>query len=212
MIYWQQNQSPSLNSSIPRESIGHSSLDVHSTLEASGKTLWKVWKHISEKLLVHTYCQWRKPSLSLWKLNSCPLCRMDTMPDDGVEALTPAHFLVGRSLQALPAPTSTDMVITASKRWNLCQKLSSDFWDRWSKECLQLLQKRNKWTKAFDNIYPTYSTQGPRDVPTKLALGCCAGNISWTRWSGQSCRHQDFKRCLPKTSTQASSSTRHIRI
>ncbi len=87
-------------------------------------------------------------------MNSRPLCPMDTMPDDGVEALTPAHFLVGRSLRALPAPTSTDMVITASKRWNLCQKLSADFWDRWSKEYLQLLQKRNKWTKTSDNIYP----------------------------------------------------------
>ncbi len=38
------------------------------------------------------------------------------------------------------------------KRWNLCQKITSEFWSRWSLEYLQLLQKRNKWKRNSENI------------------------------------------------------------
>ena len=37
-------------------------------------------------------------------LNSRPLCTLNVSPEDGVEVLTSAHFLVGRSLKAPPQP------------------------------------------------------------------------------------------------------------
>ena len=37
-------------------------------------------------------------------LNSRPLAPMNSAPINGEQALTPAHFLIGRSLKALPLP------------------------------------------------------------------------------------------------------------
>ena len=37
-------------------------------------------------------------------------------------------------------------------RWQLIQKLSQQFWNRWQAEYLQELQRRNKWTDGGGNI------------------------------------------------------------
>ena len=79
-------------------------------------------------------------------LNSCPICRLDSFPDDGLDALTPGHFLVGRLLTALPQPTN-HLNINRLRRWNLCQLLVSEFWKSWKQEYLQLLQKRAATTE-----------------------------------------------------------------
>ncbi len=53
-------------------------------------------------------------------LNSRPLCPLKTLPEYGLEVLTPGHFLVGRPLTALPQLSLNDLPMSSVKRWNLC--------------------------------------------------------------------------------------------
>ena len=69
-------------------------------------------------------------------LNSTPLCTLNVSPEDGVEVLTSAHFLVGRSLKAPPQATEEELVISHRRRWNLCQHLTHQFWKRWTTDYL----------------------------------------------------------------------------
>ena len=80
-------------------------------------------------------------------LNSRPLCPLDTLPEDGLEVLTPGHFLIGRPLTALPQQPLEILSLPSRKRWNLCQQISTEFWQRWSQEYLSTLQRRNKWRR-----------------------------------------------------------------
>ena len=61
-------------------------------------------------------------------LNSRPLVPFHG-DDDGIEALTPGHFLIGRPLQALPDnPFIYCDSISLFRRWRLCQALLLHFW------------------------------------------------------------------------------------
>ena len=63
-------------------------------------------------------------------LNSHPLCVLNSLPEDGMEVLTPGHFLIGRPLTAPPQQPMEELQLSARKRWNLCQKLHHEFWHR----------------------------------------------------------------------------------
>lgn len=82
-------------------------------------------------------------------LNSRPLVPMSDDPDD-LEPLTPAHFLVGSSLQALP---DTELLNIPSNRLNQYQQIQQKlqhFWTRWRREYLNQLQARTKrWKPAI---------------------------------------------------------------
>ena len=41
-------------------------------------------------------------------------------PEDGIEALTRSHFLIGRPVEALPDPPPSFQSMTMLRRWNLC--------------------------------------------------------------------------------------------
>ena len=85
-------------------------------------------------------------------LNSRPLTTsLDANDDDGVAPLTPAHFLIGLPLEALPDRISTEP-IHGFKRWQLCQALTQHFWKRWSTEYLNGLQRFNKWRLPRRNL------------------------------------------------------------
>ena len=73
-------------------------------------------------------------------MNSRPLLPLNTHSDDGIEVLTPGHFIIGRSLQTLPSLDLTSQRLPLLKRWSLCQALLQHWWQRWSKEYLQQLQ------------------------------------------------------------------------
>ncbi|GBM67326.1 hypothetical protein AVEN_72458-1 [Araneus ventricosus] len=66
-------------------------------------------------------------------LNSRPLCNLPSDPNDDF-VLTPAHFLVGSSLTALPDPDLTEVPINRLNRWQLVQRLSQIFWKKWSSD------------------------------------------------------------------------------
>ncbi|XP_062557443.1 uncharacterized protein LOC134222316 [Armigeres subalbatus] len=83
-------------------------------------------------------------------LNSRPLTALSDDPLD-LESLTPAHFLVGASLHALPDPDLGDVQLNRLSRFQLIQRQLQDFWKRWRREYLSQLQARGKhWQPAID--------------------------------------------------------------
>jgi len=84
-------------------------------------------------------------------LNSRPLTPLPE-PSDGIEALTPGHFLIGKPLTALPDPPESRQPIAMLRRWHFCQRLTSHFWDRWSKEYLTTLNRLSRWHRPTENI------------------------------------------------------------
>ena len=84
-------------------------------------------------------------------LNSRPLTPLTT-EDDGVEAITPGHFLIGRPLESLPDPSFSFRSLNLLRRWHLCQALIRHFWQRWSSEYIVHLQKFAKWHRPQRNL------------------------------------------------------------
>ncbi|XP_062551107.1 uncharacterized protein LOC134216156 [Armigeres subalbatus] len=76
-------------------------------------------------------------------LNSRPLTPMSEDPED-LEPLTPSHFLVGSSLQAIPEPNLEDVSLNRLDKYQLTQRKLQDFWRRWRREYLCQLQARTK--------------------------------------------------------------------
>ncbi|XP_054738011.1 uncharacterized protein LOC129244415 [Anastrepha obliqua] len=101
-------------------------------------------------------------------LNSRPLTPIYDDPNDKL-ALTPADFLVGAPLVAVPEADIRTIPSNRIKHWLWLRQIHQQFWQRWSEEYLSTLQTRNKWqTKSRDvkigdivivrheNLPPTY--------------------------------------------------------
>ncbi len=84
-------------------------------------------------------------------LNSRPLAPLPDA-DDGFEALTPGHFLVGGPLEAIPDSPSSYQSMSLLRSWRLCQSLARQVWQRWSKEYVQHLRRFNKWHSPQRNF------------------------------------------------------------
>ena len=106
-------------------------------------------------------------------LNSRPLTSMSTADDDGIEVLTPGHFLIGKPLAALPDPSFSYRSISLLRRWHLCQNLVRHFWQRWCKEYLSIINRYNKWHNPTRNVVvgDIVMLQESGTVPTKWPLG-----------------------------------------
>ncbi|XP_055543002.1 uncharacterized protein LOC129728580 [Wyeomyia smithii] len=76
-------------------------------------------------------------------LNSRPLTPISDDPTD-LEPLTPAHFLSGGSLQAIPEPDYSAVPLNRLNQYQLVQRQLQDFWKRWKSEYLVQLQSRTK--------------------------------------------------------------------
>lgn len=85
-------------------------------------------------------------------LNSRPLTPMNVSDDDGLEALTPGHFLIGKPLMALPDDIPSCQATSIMKCWKLCQNMVNHFWKRWSLEYLTTLQRATKWHQSHNNL------------------------------------------------------------
>lgn len=105
-------------------------------------------------------------------LNSRPLVPLSN-DEDGIQALTPGHFLIGRPLEALPDPPSSFQSLTCLRRWNLCQSLTRHFWKRWSTEYFSSLRKFTKWHVSTRNAKVGDVVLLKEDglIPTKWPLG-----------------------------------------
>ncbi|XP_055603942.1 uncharacterized protein LOC129752177 [Uranotaenia lowii] len=77
-------------------------------------------------------------------LNSRPLSPYSDNPNDFC-ALTPSHFLTGRSSKALPEPSYDDLKVGRLSRWQHIQMMRDHFWKKWSADYLHTLQTRQKW-------------------------------------------------------------------
>ena len=84
-------------------------------------------------------------------LNSRPLVSVSS-DDDGIEPLTPGHFLIGKPMEALPDPPNLYRPIPLLRRWHLCQALVRHFWKRWSTEYLSSLRRYAKWHQPTRNL------------------------------------------------------------
>ncbi|XP_058826809.1 uncharacterized protein LOC131686831 [Topomyia yanbarensis] len=84
-------------------------------------------------------------------LNSRPLTQLSSDPND-LEVLTPGHFLVHRSLAAIPEPRLEDVPSNRLDRWQQTQEYVRRIWKQWQSEYLSGLQPRTQWTQQRDNI------------------------------------------------------------
>lgn len=85
-------------------------------------------------------------------LNSRPIAALN---DDATNALvlTPAHFLLGKPLVALPEVEDlTQVPENRLNRWQLTQQMIQHFWKRWKDEYVLTLIQRNKWNGQTRNI------------------------------------------------------------
>ncbi|XP_058448849.1 uncharacterized protein LOC131428824 [Malaya genurostris] len=84
-------------------------------------------------------------------LNSRPLFAISGDPTDP-EVISPAHFLIGRSMTAVPEPTYQDIKFSRLSRWQHLQLLREQFWRAWSRHYLSSLQPRKKNWNTTSNV------------------------------------------------------------
>lgn len=83
-------------------------------------------------------------------LNSRPLTHIPVEDIDD-EIMTPFHILIGRAGEYVP-PYDPTAIHLEKHHWKKVQNYGKYFWDRWTKEYLPLLLKRNKWTNQIEPI------------------------------------------------------------
>lgn len=101
--------------------------------------------HLSYESLYTVLCQIEAV------LNSRPLIPLSNDPED-LTALTPAHFLVGDSLTAIPQRDLTEIPTNRLKLYEHIQQMVQHFWKRWSSEYLTSLQQRVRWKQKTPNL------------------------------------------------------------
>lgn len=105
-------------------------------------------------------------------LNSRPLTLMSSDPSE-LEALTPAHFLIGGPISLPPEADLEGENVNNLRRWKYVQALMQTFWRRWKDEYLPQLQVRGKWTtnKPPLKIEDIVVIKDECTRPTKWKLG-----------------------------------------
>ncbi|KAA5655093.1 hypothetical protein F3G60_35240, partial [Pseudomonas aeruginosa] len=73
-------------------------------------------------------------------VNSRPLVAREESWES--EALTPNHFLIGKSCGAQSIGDYTDEDLTGKRTWRVAQRMADHFWSRWVKEYLPTLLPR----------------------------------------------------------------------
>lgn len=85
-------------------------------------------------------------------MNSRPITS-EASNDPTIEALTPNHLLTMKSKLVMPPPGEFQRSdLYCRKRWRVVQHLANQFWLRWKKEYVLLLQQRQKWNNPKRNF------------------------------------------------------------
>ncbi|XP_031550566.1 uncharacterized protein LOC116287992 [Actinia tenebrosa] len=83
-------------------------------------------------------------------MNDRRITNVSSDPRD-LEALTPNHILLLRKNTSLP-PDEIKDVDKYKARWKHAHLLANEFWQRWTKEYLPMLQERQKWLREKANF------------------------------------------------------------
>jgi len=86
-------------------------------------------------------------------VNSRPLTVENLNDPFSSDPLTPNHLLTMKSKVLLPPPgkfVKPDLYL--HRRWRRVQYIVNEFWSRWRKEYLNLLQTRSKWIQTRRNV------------------------------------------------------------
>ena len=104
-------------------------------------------------------------------LNSRPLIPLQC-DEDGIEALTPGHFLIGKPPESIPDPAFSSCTLSLLRCWHLCQALVCHFWQIWSTEYISSLRHYTKWHHPTRNVQvgDVVILQEDNMVPTKWPL------------------------------------------
>ncbi|XP_055584910.1 uncharacterized protein LOC129737771 [Uranotaenia lowii] len=86
-------------------------------------------------------------------MNSRPLTPLTEDPND-LTALTPAHFLIGTTMNSVPEVDVSQLPISRLDHYQRMQKLYQSFWYRWRTEYLQELQRDTKVIQPNNEIKP----------------------------------------------------------
>lgn len=84
-------------------------------------------------------------------LNSRPLTYQSADPKDE-PVLTPNHFLYGQASGQLAPQVVDEIDFHPRRRWLRVQQLIKEFWQRWLREFLPMLNTRKKWTKEKKDL------------------------------------------------------------
>ncbi|XP_075157941.1 uncharacterized protein LOC142231207 [Haematobia irritans] len=84
-------------------------------------------------------------------VNSRPLTPLSSDPDD-LRALTPSHFLIGRTSHTICEPSVVNEKVDSLKRYQQMQWVQQSFWKRWHAEYIRELQSKTKWKLQHTNL------------------------------------------------------------
>ncbi|XP_072946527.1 uncharacterized protein [Epargyreus clarus] len=106
-------------------------------------------KHHLQRILKLTHLTYEEMSTCLTQieaiLNSRPLTPLPTDHQD-LSVLTPAHFLIGRTLTSVPSPQVVEPSnINTLQRHQRVEAIKLHFWRRFSNEYICTLQQKTKW-------------------------------------------------------------------
>ena len=151
VTYRKQKLKPTLRISVPHKIlVGNLALpQVQNGVKAC--------KHHLKRIVGQSKLNFEELSTVLCQIEACLNSRpiaasVDTNDDDGIPALTPGHFLIGRPLEVLPDhPDITNKHLSMLERWYLCQALVQHL-VLWSTEYLNGLPQANKWKYRERNL------------------------------------------------------------
>ncbi|XP_028173713.1 uncharacterized protein LOC114362479 [Ostrinia furnacalis] len=147
---------PSLSAHLTDKGIDFSFIPAY-TPHFGG--LWesavKSIKHHLRRILELTHLTFEEMATLLIQveaiLNSRPITPISNDPSD-LTCLTPAHFLIGRSIVSLPCPQLIEKRITSLQRFQRIEALKQHFWARFHNEYVFWLQRKTRWHTSHGKL------------------------------------------------------------